>query len=108
MHTPPITQDGIVDKNVENGKMKLKIIAIIDVTKMVLIEAFPEMATQPTDSPYVVLHAPPKKAPAIEPTPSPRSVLCKPGSSNKSLPMIELKFLWSAICSAKTTNATGT
>ena len=43
--------------------------------KMVAVEALPEIATQPTDSPYVVLGHPPKTAPAIEPTPSPRSVL---------------------------------
>ena len=72
-----------------------------------ITEALPEIATQPTDSPYVVLGQPPKNAPAIEPTPSPSNVLFNPGSSNKSFSMIEDRFLWSAICSANTTNATG-
>ena len=107
IQTPPITGVGIEASNVENGKKKLSTIAMNAVAQIVLMEALPEIATQPTDSPYVVLHAPPKKAPAIEPTPSPRSVLCKPGSSSKSRPMMELKFLWSAMCSAKTTKATG-
>ena len=52
--------------------------------KIVLVEAFFEMATQPIDSPYVVFGQPPNKAPANEPTPSPRRVRCKPGSCNKS------------------------
>ena len=51
---------------------------------------------------------PPKKAPATEPTPSPRRVLWRPGSSRRSLPITDERFLWSAICSANTTNATGT
>ena len=51
IHTPPITQDGIVDKNVENGAMNAKIIAIIAVTMIVLMDALPEIATVPTDSP---------------------------------------------------------
>ena len=93
IQTPPITGVGIEASNVENGKKKERTIAMIAVVQIVLMEALPEIATQPTDSPYVVLQAPPKKAPAMEPTPSPRSVLCKPGSSNKSLPIIELKFL---------------
>ena len=83
----------MVAKNVENGNKKLRTMAKIAVTKMVLIEALPEMATVPTDSPYVVFGQPPNKAPAALPTPSPRSVLCKPGSVNKSLPIIEPKFL---------------
>ena len=108
IQTPPMTQLGIVAKKVENGATKAKTIAIKAVTKIVLIEALPEIATVPTDSPYVVFGQPPKKAPAIEPTPSPSNVLCKPGSFKRSLPIMELKFLWSAMCSAKTTNATGT
>ena len=103
-----MTQLGIVLSKSENGKMKDNTMAIQAVTKIVLTEALPEMATQPMDSPYVVLHAPPQKAPAIEPKPSPNNVLWRPGSCNKSCSMIEDKFLWSAMCSAKTTKATGT
>ena len=77
------------------------------VTKIVMTEAFPEMATQPMDSPYVVLGQPPNTAPTIEPTPSPSSVRESPGSRRRSVPMMEEMFLWSAICSANTTNATG-
>ena len=74
---------------------------------IVITEAFLVIATQPTDSPYVVLGQIPKTVPAIEPTPSPRRVLLRPGSLIRSLPIIEERFLWSAICSAKTTRATG-
>ena len=49
-------------------------IAPIAAAIIVTTEALPVIATQPTDSPYVVLGQPPKIAPAIEPTPSPRSV----------------------------------
>ena len=45
------------------------------VVVIVAIEALRVMATHPTDSPYVVFGQPPKNAPTIEPTPSPRSVL---------------------------------
>ena len=90
-----------------NGAKNEIKIAIIAVVKIVYTDAFLEIATQPIDSPYVVLGQPPKNAPANEPTPSPRSVLSSPGSSNKSFPIIVDKFLWSAICSANTTNATG-
>ena len=93
MHTPPITHGGIVAKNVENGPMNDNTIARSAVTKIVLIEALPEIAIVPTDSPYVVFGHPPKNAPAIEPTPSPNNVLCNPGSWIKSLSIIELKFL---------------
>ena len=75
IQTPPMTQLGIVLSKMENGKMKDKTIAKQAVVKIVLTEALPEMATQPMDSPYVVLQAPPKKAPAIEPIPSPNKVL---------------------------------
>ena len=51
IQTPPITQDGIVAKNVENGAMNDKTIAIHAVTIIVLIDALPEIATVPTDSP---------------------------------------------------------
>ena len=51
IQTPPITQDGIVDKKVEKGATKANTSAITAVTKIVLIEAFPLIATVPTDSP---------------------------------------------------------
>ena len=74
---------------------------------IVATEAFLVIATQATDSPYVVFGHPPKNAPTMEPTPSPSNVLAKPGSSRRSRLMMEEMFLWSAMCSAKTTNATG-
>ena len=74
---------------------------------IVATEAFLVIATQATDSPYVVFGHPPKNAPAKEPTPSPRRVLLNPGSSHRSFSIIDEIFLWSAICSANTTNATG-
>ncbi len=49
-------------------------IARIAVVVIVATDAFLVIATQPTDSPYVVLGQPPKIAPAKDPTPSPRSV----------------------------------
>ena len=97
IQTPPITGIGKEASNVENGKKKLRTIAIIAVAQIVLIEALPEIATQPTDSPYVVLHAPPKKGQAIDATQSQNNVLCKPRYTNKSRPMIVHKFLWSAM-----------
>ena len=108
MHTPPITQEGIEFTNATKGLQKEIIIARIAVVIIVATEAFLVIATQATDSPYVVLGQPPKKAPAIEPTPSPRRVFERPGFSRRSFSMIEEIFLWSAICSANTTNATGT
>ena len=75
MQTPPITQAGIVERKVTNGPKKEITIAIIAVQRMVTIEALPVIATQPTDSPYVVFGQPPNQAPTIEPTPSPSSVL---------------------------------
>ena len=107
MQTPPITQEGIVLKNATNGLSKEINIASIAVAIIVATEAFLVIATQATDSPYVVFGQPPKNAPTIEPTPSPSKVLERPGSSNKSFSIIDEMFLWSAICSAKTTNATG-
>ena len=65
----------MVARNVTNGATNDATIAMIAVTKIVITEAFPEIATQPIDSPYVVLGHPPKNAPTIEPTPSPRRVL---------------------------------
>ena len=65
------------------------IIAMIAVVVMVATDAFLVMATQPTDSPYVVLGQPPNIAPAIDPTPSPRRVLSRPGSSRRSFSIIE-------------------
>ena len=62
-------------RNVTNGPKNEMIIAIIAVARIVTTEALPVIATQPTDSPYVVFGQPPKTAPAIEPTPSPRRVL---------------------------------
>ena len=46
-----MTQLGIVLSKMENGKMKLKTMAMMAVVKIVLTEALPEMATQPMDSP---------------------------------------------------------
>ena len=51
---------------------------------------------------------PPKIVETKVPTPSPSNVRESPGSFSKSVPMIAERFLWSARCSAKTTNATGT
>ena len=63
------------ERNVKNGPKKEMIIAIIAVARIVTTEALPVIATQPNDSPYVVFRQPPKTAPTIEPTPSPRIVL---------------------------------
>ena len=57
------------------GDMKEITIESIAAVIIVYTEAFLVIATQPTDSPYVVLGQPPKKAPTIEPIPSPKSVL---------------------------------
>ena len=51
IHTPPITQLGIVASNVTNGAMNESTIHKIAVQKIVITEAFLEIATQPTDSP---------------------------------------------------------
>ena len=51
MHTPPITQEGMVERKVTKGAKKEITIAMIAVVKIVQTEALPEMATQPTDSP---------------------------------------------------------
>ena len=75
MQTPPITQLGMEARNVTNGPKNEMIIAIIAVARIVTTEALPVIATQPTDSPYVVFGQPPKTAPTIEPTPSLRRVL---------------------------------
>ena len=75
--------------------------------QMLTVEALRVMATVAMDSPYVVLAQPPKKAPTNEPIPSPSRVLVRPGFSRRSTPTMELRFLWSARCSAKTTKATG-
>ena len=75
MHTPPITQEGMVARKVTKGAKNEATIARIAVASIVSTDALPVIATQPTDSPYVVLGQPPKNAPAMEPTPSPRSVL---------------------------------
>ena len=51
IQTPPMTQEGIVERNVTKGAKKEMTIARHAVTKIVNTEAFPVMATQPTDSP---------------------------------------------------------
>ena len=107
MQTPPITQPGMESRNATKGEMKEIIAVMIAAVVIVTTEALPVIATQPTDSPYVVLGQPPKIAPAKEPIPSPSSVQWRPGSSRRSDSMIEERFLWSAMCSANTTNATG-
>ena len=101
-------QFGMVWKNVIKGPKKEINIPKHEVITIVIIDAFLENATQEIDSPYVVFGHPPKKAPTIEPTPSPSSVRWSPGSSRRSFSMINDKFLWSAMCSAKTANANGT
>ena len=93
--------------NITNGvKNEIKIHSIA-APIIVNTEAFFVIATQATDSPYVVLGHPPKNAPIIEPTPSPSNVLSKPGSVKRSFSIILEIFLWSAICSANTTKDTG-
>lgn len=93
IHTPPMTQHGIDEMKAINGDRKEIKMHSIAVARMVAVLAFLVMATHATLSPYVVFGHPPKKAPIIEPTPSPRRVLCKPGSSSKSLSIIEEIFL---------------
>ena len=88
MQTPPITALGIEARKVTNGPKNDITIAKIAVVRIVTIEALPVIATQPIDSPYVVLGHPPKNAPTIDPTPSPRSVLSNPGFFNKSFLII--------------------
>ena len=61
--------------NAINGEKNEIIIAPMEAAKMVYTDAFFVIATQAIDSPYVVFGQPPKNAPTIEPTPSPRSVL---------------------------------
>ena len=75
MQTPPITQPGMESKNATKGETNEIISEITAVAVMVATEAFLVIATQPTDSPYVVLGQPPKIAPTAEPTPSPSRVL---------------------------------
>ena len=105
--TPPITQLGIVLMNAITGEMNASTIAIHAAPKIETTDAFFVIATQPIDSPYVVFGTPPKIEPTNEPTPSPNNVRCKPGSWSKSFSIIDEMFLWSAICSANTTNDTG-
>ena len=78
---------------VTNGVKNERTIHPIEARKIVDTEAFPVIATHPIDSPYVVLAAPPKNPPTIDPKPSPRRVLSKPGSVIKSLLTIFPKFL---------------
>ena len=51
MHTPPITQGGMVLTKATKGLMKAITIAIMAAVKMVTTEALPVIATQPTLSP---------------------------------------------------------
>ena len=62
-------------RNVTNGPKNEMIIAIIAVARIVPPEALPEIATQPTESPYVVFGQPPKSAFIFYFSPSPRRVL---------------------------------
>ena len=88
-----MTHDGIVARRVINGAINDAIIAKMAVAAIVITDAFPVIATHPTDSPYVVLGHPPKNAPTMEPTPSPRSVLERPGSSRRFCSIIDERFL---------------
>ena len=78
MQTPPMTHGGMEFTNAINGERKDIKIAPAAALIMVAIEALRVIATQPTDSPYVVFGQPPNSAPTIEPIPSPRSVLSSP------------------------------
>ena len=51
MHTPPMTQPGMLDRKVTNGAMNAETIASAAVKRMVTTEALPEIATHPIDSP---------------------------------------------------------
>ena len=51
MQTPPMTQEGMVDRKAMKGATKAMTMARMAVVRMVTTEALPEMATQPTDSP---------------------------------------------------------
>ena len=51
MHTPPMTQEGMVLTKATKGDRKEIAMAKKAVTVMVMTEALPVMATQPTDSP---------------------------------------------------------
>ena len=51
MQTPPITHFGIVARNVTKGAMNAATMAMMAVQRIVTMEALPEMATQPMDSP---------------------------------------------------------
>ena len=72
-----MTQFGIVLKAAVNGVMNDKTISMQAAAKIVLTEAFFVIATQPTDSPYVVFGQIPKTVPTMEPTPSPSKVLLR-------------------------------
>ena len=93
--------------NAITGEMNARTIAIHAAPIIDTTEAFFVIATQPMDSPYVVFGTPPNIEPTNEPIPSPSNVRCKPGSARRSLSIIEEMFLWSAMCSANTTNDTG-
>ena len=74
MHTPPMTQEGIVAMKPTTGDRKERQMHSMAAVMMVATEALRVMATQPIDSPYVVFGQPPKKAPTMDPIPSPSRV----------------------------------
>ena len=93
MHAPPITHLGMELITATKGVKKERTIQPIAAVKMEMVEAFLLIATQPTDSPYAVFAHPPKKAPTMEPMPSPSSVLVRPGFLMRSTSTMELRFL---------------
>ena len=93
MHAPPITHLGMELMTATKGLKKESTIQPIAAVKMETVEAFFVIATQPMDSPYVVFSQPPKKPPTMEPMPSPRRVLVRPGSLMRSFSMMALRFL---------------
>ena len=74
IHTPPMTQAGILEMKATKGEIKAMMMHSKAAQVMVATEAFRVMATQAIDSPYVVFGQPPKKAPTMEPMPSPSRV----------------------------------
>ena len=74
MHTPPMTQDGMLEMKATIGLKKERMMHSTAAAMIVAVEALRVMATQAIDSPYVVFGQPPKNAPTIEPMPSPKSV----------------------------------
>lgn len=105
--TEPITHPGMVANTVAIGPTKDVTMHIIAQTKIGYVDADLVNAVVAIASPYEVFSAPPKKAPTIDPTPSPRRVLSSPGSLVRSVPMIFDRFKWSERCSQNVENATG-